>query len=110
MRLLLDQNLSVRLVERIADLFPDSTHTSLIGFEQESDVAVWEYARENGFAVVSKDSDLIHISLARGLPPSIVWIRLGSCTTRDIEGILRRNAARIEELASDKEGGILELY
>lgn len=110
MRLLLDQNLSVRLVERLADLFPDSSHTSLIGFEEESDLAVWAYARENGFTVVSKDSDLIHISLARGLPPSVVWIRRGNCATKDIEDILRRNAARIVEIAGDDEGGILELY
>ncbi len=59
---------------------------------------------------MSKDSDLIHISLARGLPPSIVWIRLGNCTTREVEEILRRNAARNVEVAGDAEGGILELY
>ncbi len=110
MKLLFDQNLSVRLVDRLQDLFPDSMHTALLGFERESDAVVWEYAREHGFTVVSKDSDLIQISLARGLPPSIVWIRLGNCSTSDIEAVIRRNASRIRDLASDTEGGILELY
>ncbi len=48
MRLLLDQNLSVRLIERLADVFPDSSHTALIGFEREADLEVWQYARDNG--------------------------------------------------------------
>ena len=47
MKLLFDQNLSVRLVDRLQDLFPGSTHTALIGFERETDSSVWEYARED---------------------------------------------------------------
>ena len=110
MKLLLDQNLSVRLVAVLDDAFPNSSHTSLEGLERAPDHEVWQFARENDFMVVSKDSDLIHISLARGLPPSIIWIRRGNCTTREVEEILRRNSDKIAALSQDEGGGILELY
>ena len=48
MKLLLDQNLSPRLVARLADLFPDSQHVSYVGLDRASDRAVWDYARDHG--------------------------------------------------------------
>jgi predicted nuclease of predicted toxin-antitoxin system len=108
-KLLLDQNLSVRLVAHLSDLFPGSAHTSLVGLERAPDARVWEFAQDNNFVVVSKDSDLIQISLARGLPPSIVWIRRGNCSTPEVEAILRRNATSIDALPGSDGGGILEL-
>ncbi len=48
MKLLLGQNLSPRLVARLADLFPDSQHVSDLGLERVSDRAVWDYARDHG--------------------------------------------------------------
>lgn len=57
MTLLFDQNLSHLLVTRLADLFPNSHHVRLVGLHRASDAIVWQYAAENGFTVVSKDSD-----------------------------------------------------
>lgn len=42
MKLLFDQNLSPRLVSRLADLYPDSQHVFFIGFDQADDRALWE--------------------------------------------------------------------
>lgn len=57
------------------------------------DDAVWDYAKVQGFAIVSKDSDFAERSFLYGSPPKVVWIRLGNCSTATIEQLLalRRN-------------------
>jgi Domain of unknown function (DUF5615) len=51
MKLLFDQNLSPRLVRRLADLYPGSEHVFNVGLERADDVDVWNYAREQGFMI-----------------------------------------------------------
>jgi predicted nuclease of predicted toxin-antitoxin system len=75
-----------------------------------TDVTVWEFARENGLAIVTKDSDLSELSILRGFPPSVVWIRRGNCSTREIETILRNHVLDLQQLAKIDPGGILLLY
>lgn len=57
MKLLLDENLSDRIVPRIIDLYPDSEHVKTLALTNTDDVIIWEYAKANGFVIVSKDSD-----------------------------------------------------
>ena len=110
MKLLFDQNLSPRLVGRLADLYSDSAHVSELGLGQAQDLEVWEHARANGYLIVSKDSDFSEMSLLRGFPPKVVWIRRGNCTTWEIEEILRQNHRLVEKLAQSEDEGILLLY
>jgi predicted nuclease of predicted toxin-antitoxin system len=58
MKLLFDQNLSFRLCQRLADLFPDSDQVRRLGLEQADDRAIWQYAKVNAFVLVSQDSVL----------------------------------------------------
>ena len=58
MRLLFDQNLSFKLCGMIADLFPDSSHVRSHGLSEVTDRALWEFAKANGFAIVTQDVDL----------------------------------------------------
>ena len=66
MRLLFDQNLSHRLVGQLADLFPESQHVRDVGLKAADDDQVWRYAKEHGFAIVSKDADLHKLGLGQG--------------------------------------------
>jgi predicted nuclease of predicted toxin-antitoxin system len=54
---LFDQNLSHKLVPKLADLFPDSAHVRDFNLKEAGDPAVWDFAREHQFTIVSKDSD-----------------------------------------------------
>ena len=89
MKLLLDENLSPRLVESLADLYPGSEHVDNVGLGATGDGAVWNYAKDHGFAIVTKDSDFADRSVMQGAPPKVVWIRLGNCSTNDVERLLR---------------------
>ena len=57
MKLLFDQNLSPKLVNQLADLFPNSIHVQDAGLDTAEDTEVWDYAYTNGYLVVSKDAD-----------------------------------------------------
>lgn len=102
MKLLFDQNLSPVLVEELQDLFPGSAHTEALGLGRADDSSIWEYARQNGFTIVSKDADFPERGVLLGSPPKVIWIRRGNCSTSDIAGILRRSAAEIEAAAKDE--------
>lgn len=108
--LLFDENLSPRLVDRLGDIYPGSVHVSTVGLGSAFDKAVWEYARQNDFMIVTRDADFSEMSLVSGFPPKIIWIRRGNCSTRDIETLLRSSYNAIAGLSDDPENGILSLY
>lgn len=84
MKLLFDQNLSPRLVNRIIDLYPNSNHLHNVGLDTAEDSTVWQYAREHNFIVVTKDADFSELISIKGFPPKVIWIRLGNCTTNEV--------------------------
>jgi predicted nuclease of predicted toxin-antitoxin system len=110
MKLLLDQNLSPRLVGRLTDLYPDSTHVMQVGLDRSLDRDVWDYARQHDYMIVTKDVDFSEISLVQGFPPKVIWIRRGNCSTQDIETMLRESFASIKAMNEDANTGILELF
>ena len=107
MRLLFDQNLSNKLVALLADVFPDFIHVRDAGLTEASDSALWEYARANDFVIVSKDEDFHQFSFLHGPPPKVVWVRLGNCTTADIERTLRDCREELAEFSTDDKGAFL---
>ena len=109
-KLLFDQNLSPKLITQLADLYQNSNHLDLLGLGTADDVIVWEYAKRNGFVVVTKDADFADLSVLRGFPPKLIWIRRGNCSTNDIADILRNHKEDIEELVTNSTLGILTLF
>jgi predicted nuclease of predicted toxin-antitoxin system len=98
-KLLVDENLSPRLAWRLQALFPDSIHVEECGLGASSDVSVWAFARDNGFVIVSKDSDFHDLAVLRGSPPRVVWLRIGNCSTSQIQDLLERAKAGLEAFA-----------
>jgi predicted nuclease of predicted toxin-antitoxin system len=58
-------------VERLPDVYPASQHVSGVGLGTADDSAVWEHARRNGFAIVSKDSDFAERSVLENGSPKV---------------------------------------
>jgi predicted nuclease of predicted toxin-antitoxin system len=108
--LLFDHNLSPKLIQRLADLYPGSTHVYLQGLDQASDRTVWEYARHNGYIIVTKDADYSDLLPLQGYPPKIIWMRRGNCSTQAIEMLLRGNFEAIETMSDDPGTGIITLF
>lgn len=100
MKLLLDQNLSWRLVSALEDLFPGSKHVRDIGMGSSSDDDVWDYAKKSGFMILSKDSDFQQRSLLYGAPPKCIWLRIGNCSTQEISELIRKHHGSITEFSN----------
>lgn len=110
MKLLFDQNLSPRVVERLWDLCPDSTHVYRIGLDQASDLEVWNAARTQGHVIVSQDADFSDLSAMFGAPPKVIWIRRGNRSTAEVESLLRLYFDAVSNLENDPESRILALF
>jgi predicted nuclease of predicted toxin-antitoxin system len=108
-KLLLDENLSDRIIHRIIDLYPNSEHVKTLGLINIDDAVIWEYAKMNGFVIVSKDSDFHQRSLLYGHPPKFVYLRVGNCPTSKITQILRDNLDTIIQFESSETESLLML-
>lgn len=109
MKLLLDENLSPRLVELLSDLYPDSVHVHECGLGSSTDATIWEYAKTNGFTIVSKDSDFEERSILFGFPPKVIWLRVSNCTSAEIASLLRSASPEIERFVREAQETCLAL-
>lgn len=101
MKLLLDENLSPRLVYALSDSDSEVTHLHFCNLGSATDDTVWYYAKAHGFAIVSKDSDFAERSFLYGCPPKVIWIRLGNRSTTEIEQLLRSAKELIRTFIED---------
>jgi predicted nuclease of predicted toxin-antitoxin system len=98
MRLLFDQNLSRKLVKRLADIFPDSSHVQFHNLPEADDSEIWEFAKAEGFHIVTQDADFAEKSRLYGSPPKVIWLRCGNLATEQVEALLRSGAEAIQAL------------
>lgn len=110
MKLLFDENLSHQLAITLAEVYPGSVHPRDCGLRGASDDEIWRYAQENGFVIVSKDSDFSQRSALRGNPPKVIWLRVGNCTTARAEFVLRNAAERLRAFENESEGCLVLKY
>lgn len=109
MKLLFDENLSRRLVQKLDDLFYGSRHVSTAGLLTQPDSAIWEYARIREFAIVSADSDFYDLAVALGPPPKMIWLRGCDYPTAIAEQLIRSQAIRIGEFLKSEGEAVLIL-
>lgn len=93
----------------LADLFPHSLHVRLLGAGGAADLVVWQLARDHGCLLVTKDEDFHRLSVLRGAPPKVVWLRVGNCTTHDVAELLRNRAGDLRTFEAHSEATFLEL-
>ena len=110
MKLLFDQNLSFKLCDALADLFPSSSQIRLLGLERADDREVWVYAKTNGYTLVSQDADFAEMASLLGPSPKVIWLRCGNQPTSVVAHILREQAAAIDAFAQDSDAAFLEVY
>ncbi len=108
MKLLFDQNLSQKLVSLLADLFPGSQHVRNLGMREAADPEIAAYAKQNGFAVVTKDSDFLLHAYGHS-QVKVIWLQLPNCRTSRVHEVLRRHAIRVSEFWGDPRATLLTI-
>ncbi|MCX7169000.1 MAG: DUF5615 family PIN-like protein [Proteobacteria bacterium] len=109
MKLLLDENLSRRIVPFLQNAFPGSSQVALLGLEAAADVEIWRYARENGFVIVSRDSDFHERSLIEGHPPQVVWLKIPNYSRATILSILLKHYVEIDLALAQEDRACIEI-
>ncbi len=112
MKLLLDQNISFRITNKIQDLFPGSKQVKDLGLENSKDSILWTYAKVNDYCIVTFDGDFYDLGLVKGSSPKVIWLRIGNTSTQNIENALRKNFELIKTFLTDpnyKDIGCLEI-
>ena len=88
MKLLFDANLSPLLAGRLAELFPNSAHVFETGLARfTSDQTIWDYAKTNGFVIVTADSDFLNLAQDQGAPPKVVLLENCNYRTSRVEDL-----------------------
>lgn len=96
----------------LCDLFSgslDSGHVKTHGLERDSDEVVWKFAQENAFAILTKDWDFHQMSLVRGFPPKVIFLKVGNCSTDSIISLIRLHLMNISAFLDDKTASLLIL-
>jgi predicted nuclease of predicted toxin-antitoxin system len=109
LKLLFDENVSSRLVEILAADFPGCTHIELVGLRGGTDTEIWNYARENGYWIVSKDNDFRQRAFLYGSPPKVVWLSVGNAGTHAIAELIRAGRDRLRAFDLDPAESLLVL-
>ena len=109
MKLLFDENLSPRLVNLVAADFPGSAHLEGLNMHGATDAAVWAYARDHGYAIVSKDNDFRQYAFLYGPPPKVIWLSIGNAGTTTIARLVSGSIAKIRAFDQDPELSLLVL-
>lgn len=79
MKWLLDANLSYRMVRQLAELPVEARHVTRTGLPTPADDRdIWEWARHNGWLIITNDDDFYRFAGAYGFPPKVVMLRTGN--------------------------------
>jgi predicted nuclease of predicted toxin-antitoxin system len=92
-KLLLDENLSPRLAEALAEIYPGSSHVHQCGLGTADDATIWDYAKLNGFIIVSKESDFEERSVVLGSRPKVIWLRTSNCASAAVANLPRATSS-----------------
>ncbi len=110
MKLLLDQNLSYRLLARLEQIFPGSAQVHRLGMEQADDEAIWRFARAQGYVIVTEDSGFHEESLLRGFPPQVIWLKCGNVDSHQGCKAAERKRGNRQAFVAQQESACLEIY
>ncbi len=108
MKLLLDDNLSPKLVALLRDSYFDVTHVASVGLGAASDTEIWRWAKDNGYLICTKDSDFYHHAVLQG-PPKVIRLKLGNCFTKVVQQELTDSLDRIRQFINDPDQVVLIL-
>lgn len=111
MKILIDQNISFRIVARIQQSFTTVSHVKSLNLIDENDYKIFQFARQNGYdAILTLDEDFYNILLEHNPPPKVIWLRTGNCSTAHLSQIILNNQADIQTFLNSTDHDCLEIF
>jgi predicted nuclease of predicted toxin-antitoxin system len=108
MKILVDNNISPRTISYHGKFFKDSNHVVQLNLDIDTeDIAIWEFAKKNNFAILTKDNDFEAMSRLYGCPPKVIQLICGNKSTNEIIKILSNKHSSIKKFLEDKTDCLL---
>jgi len=109
MKILLDANISWKLVSKLTPVFGECAHVDFIGLDTPpQDIDIWNYAQDNGFIIITKDNDFVELMDLYGFPPKVVLLKTGNNSSKALTELLINIREKIIEL-ENSNFGLLEI-
>lgn len=109
MKLLLDENLSSRLVPFLQHDYPGSNQVVLLGMQSTSDKELWQKVKDDDFVIVTRDADFQELSLVWGQPPKVIRLKTLNQTRAATLKLLIENRDVIAESLLDNDLASIEI-
>jgi predicted nuclease of predicted toxin-antitoxin system len=107
--LLIDENLSPRLVAQLSETFPGSSHLRDVGVKGASDQQIWAFAATHQYVILTKDDDFRSLSLLKGAPPKVIWLVVGNRSTAEVLRLVLANADPIARFLDVPKSSLLAI-
>lgn len=101
MKILFDQNISHRVLKLVEKAFPDARHVRDFNHQFSTDRQIWNFAKQEGFALLTFDADFNDLALLNGIPPKIIWLRVGNTLTKNLADVLNNREEQILAFLTD---------
>src|SRR5438045_9545159 len=107
MKLLLDENLSWRMVAVLKQHFEDCFHVTTIALNSPAkDIEIWHYVKQNELIIVTNDEDFVNFVNVKGFPPKVILLRTGNQNQLFISNLLIQRKADIQLLNDADDTGL----
>nr|WP_269783485.1 DUF5615 family PIN-like protein [Marinibactrum halimedae] len=108
---MIDENLSYKLAARLNNDFQDTVAVARLPSlgEGAPDTAVWEYAKEHGLTLLTKDKDFVDYWKRFGPPPKVIRLEIGNSRLQASEALVRNNKNLIFQFINTPQQGLLFL-
>jgi predicted nuclease of predicted toxin-antitoxin system len=109
MKILLDANISWKLISLLKPVFGECIHVDFIGLEMPAkDKDIWHYALENEYTIITKDDDFLDLLELKSFPPKVVLLKTGNSSSKALAELLINAKVSIEDL-ENSDYGLLEI-
>jgi predicted nuclease of predicted toxin-antitoxin system len=109
MKILLDANISWKLVNKLKPIFGECAHADLIGLNvPANDMDIWNYALNNGYIIVTKDNDFVDLLEINGFPPRVILLKTGNNSSKALFELLVSIKPLVDDLENNNYG-LLEI-
>ena len=83
------------------NIFPEAKQVKDFQLEKASDKRIWIFAKQNGYSIVTFDSDFYDMVTLYGHPPKVVWLRFGNTLTSNLIKLLEFHFDVISSFITD---------
>ncbi|MGO0308726.1 DUF5615 family PIN-like protein [Endozoicomonas acroporae] len=107
--LLFDENLSYKLARMVSKPFRGAVAVSRVATlgEGASDQSVWDYAKHQDLAIVTKDRDFVDYWSRLGPPPKVIHIQIGNARLAAVQSLIMDNQDCINQFLAEENSGLL---